>query len=145
VFKSFKAMPSILKWLCVVGLVPPLFLFGTLIPNGSINVDGKPMANSDWWSSGAGAVVAVLAIVMTAAEIMLLRRSKYGRPIYLIGMALTMASGPPIEKLLEPNATPYLQPLVFNLVIVVLVAWYLYGNKAVQKYFHPTDAGLKPG
>ena len=51
-------MPGILKWLTVVGLVPPLFLLGTLIPNGSINVDGKPMANSDWWSCGAGAVVA---------------------------------------------------------------------------------------
>jgi uncharacterized membrane protein len=137
-------MPRILKWLTVIGLVPPLFLLGTLIPNGSINVDGKPLANSDWWSCGAGAVVAVLAIVMTAAEILLLRRSKYARPVFLVGMALTMASGSLIEKLLKPNATPYLQPLVFNLAIVVLVAWYLYGSNSVKKYFHPADTGLKP-
>jgi uncharacterized membrane protein len=144
VFQNFKAMPGILKWLTVVGVVPPLFLLGTLIPNGSINVDGKPMANSDWWSCGAGAVVAVLAIVMTVAEISLLRRSKYARPVFLIGMALTMASGPLIEKLLKPNATPHLQPLAFNLATVVLVAWYLYGSRGVNKYFHPTDTGLKP-
>lgn len=124
-------MPGILKWLSAVGLVPLLFLLATLIPNRSINVDGKLVANLDWWSSGAGAVVAVLAIVMTAAEIQLLRRSKYGRPFFLMGMVLTMASGPLIGKFLKPNTTLYLQPLVFNLV------------NAVKKYFHPADAGLK--
>jgi hypothetical protein len=48
VFNNLKAMPGILKWLTAVCLVPPIFFLGTLIPNGSINVNGRPMLNSVW-------------------------------------------------------------------------------------------------
>jgi hypothetical protein len=137
-------MPGILKWLTVIGLVPPLFLLGTLIPNGSINVDGKPMANAAWWSCGAGAVVPVLAIVMAAAEILLLRRSKNARAVFLIGMTLTAASGSLLEKLLKPDTTPDLRVFGFNLATVGLIAWYLYCSKAVKKYFHSNTTDLKP-
>lgn len=75
VLKNLKAMPSVLKWLTAVSLVPLIFFLGTLIPNGSINVNGRPMPNSVWWACGAGAVVAVLAVIMTIAMLMLMRRS----------------------------------------------------------------------
>jgi hypothetical protein len=138
-------MPGILKWLTAMSLVPTIFLLGSLIPNGSINVDGKPMANSDWWSCGAGVVVALLAIMMTAAEILLIQRSKYARPVFLIAMALTATSGLPLRKLIYPNLTRPLWPEIVNLAsIALLLAWYLYGNKAVQKFFsQPGQMGFK--
>jgi hypothetical protein len=128
-------MPGILKWLTAVGLVPVLFVLGTLIPNGSVNVNGKPMANSLWWSCGAGGTVAFLAIVMTVATTLIIQRSRYARPVFLAGMALTAMSGLLINKFTESNGVLLLWPVVGNLAIVGVVAMYLYVSKAVSKYF----------
>ena len=136
-FQNLKAMPGILKWLTALTLVPPLFVLCTLIPNGSVKVYGSPMTNSAWWSCGAGVVVALLAVMMVVAEILLLQRSKYSRPVFLIAMASTMLSGLPLEQLLEPKVTPPLWPTVFDLIPIALMTWYLYASKAVQTYFHP--------
>jgi hypothetical protein len=133
-------MPGILKWLTAVGLVPVLFVLGTLIPNGSVMVNGKPMANSLWWSCGAGGTVALLAIVMTVATTLLIQRSRYARPVFLAGMALTAMSGLLINKFTEPNDVRPLWPLVANLAIVGVVALYFYASKAVRKYFNTRAA-----
>lgn len=136
-FQNLKAMPGILKWLTAVSFVPIVFFLATLIPNGSIQVNGRPMANAAWWSCGAGWVVTVLAIMMTAAEILLLQRSKYARPAFLAAMAFTVTSALPIEKLIEPNVRLPLWSVITNLALVALIAWYLYASRAVQKYLHP--------
>jgi hypothetical protein len=135
VFKNLKAMPGILKWLTAVCLVPPIFFLGTLIPNGSINVNGQPMLNSIWWACGAGAVVAVLAVIMTIAVLMLLRRSKYARPVLLVGTTATFLSGTLLAKLTGSNVTAPIWLDIANLIPVAAIAAYLYANKAAQKYF----------
>ena len=129
-------MPGILKWLTAVGLVPVLFVLGTLIPDGSVKVNGKPMANSLWWSCGAGGTVALLAIVMTVATTLLIQRSRYARPVFLAGMASTAMSGFLINKFTEPNGVRPLWPVVANLAIVGVIALYFYASKAVRKYFN---------
>lgn len=96
-------MPGILKWLTAVGVVPVLFVLGTLSPNGSVKLNGKPMANSPWWSCGAGGTVALLAIVMTVATTLLIQRSRYAQPVFLVGMALTAMSGLLLDKLTDSN------------------------------------------
>jgi len=133
-------MPGILKWLTAVGLVPVLFVLGTLIPNGSVKVNGKPMANSLWWSCGAGGTVALLAIVMTVATTLVIQRSRYARPVFLAGMALTAMSGLLINKFTEPNGVRPLWPVVANLAIVGVIALYFYASKAVRKYFNTRAA-----
>jgi len=128
-------MPGILKWLTAVGLVPVLFVLWTLIPNGSVKVNGKPMANSLWWSCGAGGTVTLLAIVMTIATALLIQRSRYARPVFLAGMALTAMSGLLIDKFTESNGARPLWPVVANLATVGVVALYFYASKAIRKYF----------
>jgi hypothetical protein len=131
-------MPGILKWLSVFTLVPPIVVLGTLIPNGSVQSNGKPMANSTWWSCGAGALVILLTVMMIGAAILLVRRSKYARPFFLIAMASTAMSGLPLERLPEPAAdTVFLWSTIGDAAPVALIAWYLYANKAVQEYFQP--------
>jgi len=132
-------MPNVLKWLTAVCLVPVLFVLGTLIPNGSIKVNGKPMANSAWWASGAGATVAVLAIIATVAALLLVRRSKYARAVLLFSMISASVSGTLVTKLTEPDVTVHLWLAIANLVPVALIALYLYANKAVRKYFQSSD------
>ena len=135
VFQNLKAMPNILKWLTAVSLVPLLFVLGTLNPNGSIKVYGKPVANSTWWASGAGVTVAALAIIATFAALLLVRRSKYARPVLLFSMTSASVSGTVIAKLTESDVTMHLWMVIANLVPVALIAWYLYASKAVRKYF----------
>jgi hypothetical protein len=94
VLKNFNAMPAILKWLTSLCLVLPIFLIVSLIPHGSINVNGRATANSEWWATGAGAVVLILAIAMTTAGLLLLNRSPYARRVYIVGMLATFLSGP---------------------------------------------------
>jgi len=143
VFQNLKAMPNILKWLTAVSLVPLIFFFGTLIPNGSVNVNGRPMPNSVWWACGAGAVVSVLAVIMTIAVLMLVRRSQYARPVLLVGMTLTFLSGTLLTKLTGSNVTAPLWLHIANLIPVAAIAAYLHASKAVRKYFQPS--GLVPG
>ena len=119
--------------------MPLLFVFGTLIPNGSIKVDGKPMANSVWWASGAGAATAVLAIIATVAALLLVRRSKYARPVLLFSMTSASVSGILIAKLTEPDVTMHPWVVIANLVPVALIALYLYASEAVRKYFRSSD------
>jgi hypothetical protein len=138
--RNLKAMPAILKWLTALCLVPPLFTIGTLIPNGSINVDGHPMANSDFWACRAGVVVAMLGIMMVVAASLIIQRSKYARPVALVAFMATWMSGALIERLLKPAFIPSLLLLSTNLIPVALMAWYLYGNTAVKNYFQSTDA-----
>ena len=138
--KNLKAMPRVLKWLTAISLVPPIFFLGTLIPNGSINVNGRPMLNSIWWACGAGAVVAVLAVIMTIAVLMLVRRSKYARPVLLVGMTATFLSGTLLARLTGSSVTAPLWLDIANSIPVAAIAAYLYANKAVRKYFQWSGA-----
>lgn len=113
-------MPGILKWLTALCLVPPLFVVGTLIPNGTIRVDGRLMANSDWWACGAGATVVVVAIMTAVAALLLVHRSKYGRPVFLVSNASTYLCGPLITKLTGSNATEPLW-LAFDLIPICAI------------------------
>jgi hypothetical protein len=140
VFQNIKAMPNILKWLTAVSLVPLIFFFGTLIPNGSVSVNGRPMPNSVWWACGAGAVVSVLAVIMTSAVLMLLRRSQYARPVLLVGMTLTFLSSTLLTKLTGSNVTAPLWLDIANVIPVAAIAAYVYASKAVRKYFQPSGA-----
>jgi hypothetical protein len=133
VIKNFNAMPGILKWLTSLSLALPIFVVVTLVPNGSIKVSGRLMANADWWATGAGAVTLVLAIIMAAAGILMLNRSPYARRIYILGMLATYLSGPLIGNLTKSDDEP-LWSILLGVLTVGIVAWYLYASKATAKY-----------
>jgi hypothetical protein len=127
-------MPAILKWLTLLCLALPIFLLVSLSPHGSIKVAGRAMPNAEWWATGAGIVVVVLAIAMTTAGIFMLKRSPYARRIYVLGMLATFLSGPLVAKLTKSDAEP-LWSILLGLLTVGAIAWYLYANKPTAKYF----------
>jgi hypothetical protein len=135
VLKNFSSMPGILKWLTWLCSVLPIFLLVSLNPYGSIKVAGRAMPNAEWWASGAGVVVLVLAIAMTTAGILLLKRSPYGRPIYILGMLATFLSGPLIGKLTGSDDAEPLWSILLGILPLAAIAWYLYASKATRKYF----------
>jgi len=135
VLKNLNDMPGILKWLTAVGLVPVVFLVATLIPDGSVQVSGRAMANAEWWSTEAGIVVAFLAITSTAAAVLMLNRSRFARPIYVLNLLAAYVSGPVIARLTQSNAGSPYWSLLACFATVAPVAMYLYRSKATRKYF----------
>jgi uncharacterized membrane protein len=135
VLKNLNDMPGIVKWLTAVGLVPVVFLVATLIPDGSVQVFGRAMANAEWWSTGAGIVVAILAFTSTAAAVLMLNRSRFARPIYLLNLLAAYVSGPIIARLTKSNAENPFWSLVAGLATVAAIALYFYKSKATGKYF----------
>ena len=57
-------------------------------------------------------------------------------------MTSASVSGTLITKLTEPNVTVHFWLVIANLVLVALIALYLYANKAVRKYFQSSDFWL---
>jgi hypothetical protein len=135
VLKNFSSMPGILKWLTWVCSALPIFLLVSLNPYGSIKVSGRAMRNAQWWASGAGVVVAVLAIAMTAAGILMLRRSPHARPIFLVGMLATFLSGPLIAKLTGSDDAEPVWSILLGILPLGAIAWYLYASDATRNYF----------
>lgn len=133
--RNFNAMPAILKWLTSLCLVLPVFLLVSLIPHGSIKVSGRAMPNAEWWATGAGIAVVVLAIAMTMAGILMLKRSLYARRIYILGMLATFLSGPLVAKLTKSDDAEPLWSILLGLLTVGAIAWYLYSSKLTAKYF----------
>jgi hypothetical protein len=93
------------------------------------------MSNAEWWATGAGIVVVVLTIAMTAAGFLMLNRSPYARRIYILGMLATFLSGPLIEKLTQSGHDEPLWSILLGLLPVGAIAWYLYASQATAKYF----------
>lgn len=127
-------MPGILKWLTSLCVVPLVFLLFSLNPHGSIKVARQLMPNAEWWTTGAGMIVLVLAIAMTTAGVLMLKRSPYARRIYILAMLATVLSGPLIAKLTNNAIEPFWS-ILLGLLPVGAMAWYLYASKAIAKYF----------
>jgi hypothetical protein len=128
-------MPGILKWLTSLCVVLPMFLLASLVPQGSIKVSGRLMPNAQWWATGAGMVVVVLAITMTTAGILMLKRSPYARRIYILGMLATFLSGPLVAKLTKSDDAEPLWSILLGPLTVGAIAWYLHASKPTAKYF----------
>jgi hypothetical protein len=138
--QNFKAMPGILKWITVLCMVLPVFTLGTFIPNGTINVNNHPMANSDFWACGAGILVAILAMMMLVAMWLLVQRSKYARLVALIAFMAAWMSGPLLGRLLDHGFKPSILLVSSNLIPVAVMALYFYKNTAARTYFQPRNA-----
>jgi uncharacterized membrane protein len=126
-------MPRWLKLLTIGGFAA--LVMALLKPFSGVGVFGEHIDPSAWWRSGAGVAFVVPAIVMGISAFLLLRRSQYGRAMY-IGGWIAMSVGAYIGVHLENiNPDMLLPGLAFNAAITVIIALYLYLSKAVKLYF----------
>jgi len=137
--KNFLAMPLLLKLLTAVTLVVPAFCVTSLFPHQSIRVFGQLMTATEWWSSGAGFVTLVIAGLMLGAALLMLRRSRSGRLMYILALILTSFSAPLITYLVPTDTPGAMSSLFANLVLTVFVGTYLYKSRSAQNYFKNTQ------
>lgn len=72
---------------------------------------------------------------MLAAGLLMLRRSRFGRPAFILGLIAVSLSDPLISYLTELDFPAKLPSILSNLVVTLLVGLYLYKSRAIQKYF----------
>jgi hypothetical protein len=142
VVQSFTAMPAGLKWLTLLSMLAvPLTLVTTVF--GRVFVDGHEVPRLQWWVSGAGAVSLVGAFLVLGAAILVLRRSRYGRPALVlcwISAELLELAAPKCLGLGPSSPSSLKAPgrvvrLGVQVVIPIGILIYLYGNRAVRSYF----------
>lgn len=129
------AMPLLLKLLTATTLVVPMFCVTSLFPSRSINVFGRQMSAWEWWSSGAGLVTIVIGGLVAAAALLMLKRSRHGRPMYIAGWVAISASVPLVAYLTGGRPSGEIASLISNLVLTVSISIYLYKSRAVREYF----------
>lgn len=140
--RNFLAMPPLLKLLTAVTVAAPVIAITLMFPHQSIRVFGRQVGASEWWSSGAGLTLLVVGALMLTASFLMLKRSRYGRPAYILGWIALSLSAPLIAYLTGTYSPTEVPSLLSNLVVTVLIGLYLYKSRATQKYFvvDPTTA-----
>lgn len=133
--KNFMAMPPLLKLLTAMTVGVPIFCIASMFPHQSIGVFGQQITVSEWWSSGAGLTTLVVGVLMLAAGLLMLRRSRYGRPAFILGLIAVSLSAPLISYLTESDFPAKVPSLLSNLVVTVLIGLYLYKSRTIQSYF----------
>jgi len=128
-------MPGLLKLIVVSGFLFPLFVITSII-HSSVNVFGHDLPEETWWISGGDPFTVVIGSLMWSAAIQLLKRSIIGVPIYVAAWILMTISIPIVAIRLSLMSEEAMFSLTSNLIIVVILAVYLYRSKSVRNYFH---------
>jgi hypothetical protein len=137
--RNFLAMPQILKLLTAAAAVLPLFFLASTLPHTSIGLFGRQLTTAKWWSTGMGLTTIFAASVMCIAAFLMLRRSIYGRPAYILAW-VTLSFSIPLAAHLTGTETAALTPLfVSNLLLTSAIGAYLYLSASVRGYFDPVS------
>lgn len=133
-YQNFIAIPIILKLLVVVGLMAPILVVGSTL-TGTIISDHtlKPIygAASDIIEIS---IVALCSIPSFVAAIMMLIKISISRFIYILGWILISLS-PLSLSIVREDYRSYLLEAGFYLILGLIIAMYLFKERAVNSYF----------
>ena len=133
--RNFLKMPWPLRILTAGGIAILFFVVGSMRPNSSINVFGQPVTTAQWWDSGAGLFSLTVGLLICIATVMMLGRSRYGRLVYILTWIVISLSVPFTAGALGGASSHILSISISNVVLTLLIAFYLYMNAAVKIYF----------
>ena len=134
--RNFRAMPKLLRWLTALGLCVTLFFVPVLIPGNTVRAFGRSISTQEWWLSGAGWIFACTYGLVPVSAVLMLRRSRYGRSLYVLACFTAIGFAPLAAWLVRAPGLLDLPSLVVGFIMVGLIALYLGRNRAVRKYFH---------
>jgi hypothetical protein len=131
--KNFLAMPGILKMVTVLGFFTLVWVATSLV-NG-VDVFGKHVDTATWWAEGAGYCCLFAALIASWSSILMIMRSRYGRPVCIVGWLAIAASSLLGAYIAEVPYVSYMPGIVSSLIMTACVAGYLYLSKRTKTYF----------
>ena len=120
-----KQMPLGLRMLTLMALLFTLIAPAAFLPGGKIN--DIRVSYSEWWRSGGGPVFLAVGITFAFVAYGFLRATRWSRPLCLLAVA-----SPSIVALFQ---FPDVSDSIFLLVIVSLIALYLFRRRTVRFYY----------
>jgi Ca2+/Na+ antiporter len=93
---------------------------------------GQSVTYSEWWGSGVGVYASILGTLMASAGFLLVTKNRFSRQIYLGVLSLGLVT--PYYLFGEHWAS------LFSLLIVFMIAAYLYLKASAKEYFAPNKA-----
>ena len=132
---NFIEMPVLLKLLTIGGIVILFFVIGSMIPYSSTDVFGQPVTTVQWWSSGAGPFSLVVGLLISMAIVMMLLRSRYGRPAYILSWTVLSLSVPFTANALGSSSSHILAISISNVMFTLVMSFYLYASATVSHFF----------
>ena len=134
-WKNFLVMPLALKILTASALSMLLVIVSTLLPGSPIDVFGREMTHAEWWATGAGLVTVLVGVSSIAAAVLMLKRSRYGRPAYMVASAAMSVSVLLIAAVAGANVVRWIPATLANVLLTLMIALYLYLSKGSSVYF----------
>lgn len=135
-WKNFESMPKFLKFLTAHAVFCFVFLVGSIIPDNSFSIDGRPVSYSGWWTSGAGPCASLIGVLGPLVAYSFLTKWRYARLAYLGFLAIAFVISPP---LLGYN---FLYTLV-GMAFVGAGALCLYKWPSIRVYFTPNSSSKR--
>jgi len=131
VWKNFKNMPLLLKFLTAHSLSCFFFIIGSIIPHNSFSINGVHVSYAQWWQSGAGILTSIVGLILPVGGYLILKQHRLARIVYLsalmIGLTITYI---PLKAKIN-----LIEPLISTIILLILMACYLYFRKSVILYF----------
>lgn len=135
-WKNFMAMPILLRFLTAAGFCVCLIAISTMRPHSMIRVFDRQISAADWWASGAGPSMLIVAGLFVASAIMMLRRSRHARFAYIVAWIALNISIPYVAGVTGAGvAAMSKSSLLSDLVVTVAIALYLYLSRGTRNYF----------
>jgi len=136
---AFLAMPWLLKLITLNAACGVPLVLATIV-GPPIYVGSNEISTSEWWASGAGVLVALAMIPVSASALLMLRRSARARKLYVSSVVLLSLTTPVAAYLTTKDITTAFYELAFLLLLFAFIAGYLYFNRGVRDYFERTPA-----
>lgn len=133
---NFIQMPGFLKFLTGMVLVCTLSLVLSMLP-GYIDLFGRHISVTNWWSNGSGFVFAISLIPMISSGILMLKRSIYGRIVHIFGWIFAdigVLAVVILNDITVPTNDAYIYAS-FSIASIIVFSGYLYFSKRVRAYF----------
>ena len=128
---AVKAMPLLLKFFTLSGIMGFLFVVVPLMPFGTYKISGEEVTFKEFWLTGAAPCMIVTGILLFLAGIGFITKDKKAR-IYFI---LAWVSSYLYPAFVMESSNYNLINLSFFLFFLLFFIWYLFGSKAVRQYF----------
>jgi hypothetical protein len=135
-WKNFLAMPMILKWLTAAGFFVCIMIIGAFFPHSIVRIMDRPASSFNWWATGAGPSMLIVAGLFSAAGVMLLKRFDHARLAYLVAWMALSISVPYAVSVTNGGVLAVSESsIVGELISMVAIGLYLYWSPGSRKYF----------
>ena len=135
-YRNFFLMPGFLKFLTAMAFLNGVFIISSMLPGG-VNIDGRIVRTSEWWSNGSGFAFVAALLPLTASGVLMLLRTRYSRFAHVVGWLLQGVGVFAVTKInnVDVSRTSGYAGVGFVLAATLVIAIYVYRSKSARLYF----------